>query len=184
MMKTLILNGSPRKSGDTASLIKALRQLLAGEVIEVSAYRANISPCVDCRYCITHSGCSIDDDMTEIYRALRDCDSVVLASPLFFSEVTGRVLDVGSRLQTLYCARAFRGEAPDICAKKGGIILVGGGDGSPDKAISTATTLLHHMGCKEVFRPVMSLKTNTLPAAEDAGAMAEIRALAAFLQGQ
>ena len=66
--------------------------------------------------------------------------------------------------------------------QKGGIILVGGGDGSPQKAISTATTLLHHMGCKEIFRPVMSLKTNTLPAADDERAKAEIQALAAFLQ--
>ena len=119
--------------------------------------------------------------MSQVYRALRDCDGVVLASPLYFSEVTGRVLDVGSRLQTLYCARAFREVTPDICAKRGGIILAGGGDGSPDKAISTATTLLHHMGCKEIFRPVMSLHTNALPAADDAMAMAEIRALAAFL---
>lgn len=66
--------------------------------------------------------------------------------------------------------------------KKGGIILVGGGDGSPDKAISTATTLLHHMGCKEIFKPVMSLHTNASPASDDARALAGIEALAAFLQ--
>ena len=181
-MKTLIINGSPRVKGDTASLIGRLRGLLDGDIVEVSAYRADISPCIDCRFCRTHSGCAVRDEMETVYDALRGCGSVVIASPIYFSEVTGRVLDVGSRLQTIYCARFFRGEKPDIPSKRGGIILVGGGDGSPDKAVSTSRTLLHQMGCTEIFAPVMSLATEKCPAAEDENAAKMIEELAAFLQ--
>ena len=183
-MKTLILNGSPRKHGDTASLTDRLKALLSGDITEVSAYRADISPCIDCRYCLTHSGCAIKDDMQAVYEALCCCDNVVIASPIYFSEVTGRLLDVCSRLQTVYCGRFFRGETPpEYKPKKGGIILAGGGDGSPDKALSTCRTLLHQMGCTDIFEPVFSLKTNTLPAAEDPAAGDMIAALAGYLNG-
>ena len=47
-MKTLILNGSPRVNGDTASLIKELTKKLPGEYKIVNAYQCDVSPCVDC----------------------------------------------------------------------------------------------------------------------------------------
>lgn len=47
-------------------------------------------------------------------------------------------LDVGSRLQTYFCARFFRNEEPIVKSKKGAVILVGGGDGHIDKAYGTA----------------------------------------------
>ena len=50
-MKTLILNGSPRPNGNTVALINELKKHLEGEVIELSAFRSNIAPCVDCRGC-------------------------------------------------------------------------------------------------------------------------------------
>ena len=66
-MKTLIFNGSPRKNGDTASLLKYFLEQLPGEYKIVEAYRSIISPCVDCRYCWKKSGCAIKDGMQEIY---------------------------------------------------------------------------------------------------------------------
>lgn len=48
-MKTLILNGSPRKDGDTAFLINKLISRLYGEYKIVDCYTADIAPCIDCR---------------------------------------------------------------------------------------------------------------------------------------
>ena len=39
-MKTLIFNGSPRKKGETAYMIKTLQEKLGGEFKVVDAYRA------------------------------------------------------------------------------------------------------------------------------------------------
>ena len=90
-MKTLILNGSPRVHGDTVSLINELTKSLDGEYRIVDAYRSNISPCLDCRFCWENSGCAIKDEMQEIYSYIEDCDNIVIASPIYFSELTGKM---------------------------------------------------------------------------------------------
>ena len=97
-MMTLIFNGSPRKNGDTNSLIHELMNHLQGQVKIVNAYVCNISPCVDCRYCWQKDGCSIEDDMQEVYDYIHVCDNIIIASPLYFSEISGQLLSILSRL--------------------------------------------------------------------------------------
>ena len=181
-MKTLILNGSPRPRGDTAGLIGIVRESLAGEVKVVDAYRCDVSPCVDCRYCREHPGCAIDDGMGEIYGYIQDCDNILIASPIYFSELTGKLLDLGSRLQTFFSARYFRGEEPFPSPKRGAVILVGGGDGNMDKAYDTARTLLRHMGCREIHGLVSAHDTNARPAALNERAAAGAKSVAEFFQ--
>ena len=99
-MKTLIINGSPRPKGDTASLVRRLAEHLRGEVKIVDAYRCNISPCVDCRYCWQNEGCAISDGMQELYAYLESCDNAVIASPVYFSELRAKlwIWEAGFRL--------------------------------------------------------------------------------------
>ena len=126
IVKTLILNGSPRKNGDTASLIEKITEKIVGEYRIVDAYRCNISPCFDCRYCWENSGCVINDEMQEIYKYIQECDNIMIASPLYFSELTGKLLDVGSRLQTYFCARFFRLESKKFYQKNNSSIWIYG----------------------------------------------------------
>lgn len=182
-MKALIFNGSPRKNGDTAALLSILESRLEGDIFRVNAYYDSISPCIDCRYCMKHAGCSIDDKMTEVYKQISECDNIIIASPIYFSELTGPLLCVGSRLQTYYCADFFRKEKTDIKPKKGAVILTGGGDGSFDKAVSTARILLKFMGVTEILPTVCSHNTNITPAAEDTAAVSEIIRIAEMLNG-
>ena len=180
-MKTLIINGSPRLSGDTASLVRRLAEHLRGEVTIVDAYRCNISPCVDCRYCWQNEGCAISDGMQELYAYLESCDNAVIASPVYFSELTGKTLDLGSRLQTYFCARFFRNVSPRLKEKRGGIILVGGGDGSINKAEDTARILLRHVNCRNIFPTVSYHNTNSSPAVSDPETLDSTDRLALFL---
>lgn len=170
-MKTLILNGSPRTNGDTKSLIDIIEENVIGECRVLDAYYCNISPCIDCRYCQENQGCSIHDEMQEIYDYIALCDNILIASPIYFSELTGKLLDVGSRLQTFFCARFFRHEEPISKSKKGAVILVGGGDGHMEKAYETACTLLHHMNCYDIHDAVFSHGTNNRPAIHDKQAL-------------
>jgi len=102
MKKTLIFNGSPRSNGDTASLIRILIEKLEGEFEIVNCYEADISPCIDCRECREIDDCAINDDMQKIYDYLNECDNVVIASPIYFSQPTGKLLDVVSRFQRYF----------------------------------------------------------------------------------
>lgn len=120
--------------------------------------------------------------LQEIYAYIQKCDNVIIASPLYFSELTGKLLDVGSRLQTYFCARFFRKEEPVIKAKKGAVVLVGGGDGHVDTAYRTACILLHHMNCYNIHQAVYSHNTNERPAAADENVLLGIKSIVDFLQ--
>lgn len=101
-MKTLIFNGSPRKDGDTGSLINKVTNAIKGDYKIVNAYTCNISACIDCRFCWKNQGCVIQDEMQDVYAYIQECDNILIASPIYFSELTGKLLDVGSRLQTYF----------------------------------------------------------------------------------
>ncbi len=179
-MKTLILNGSPRITGDTAQLIEKVTERILGEYRIADAYRCNVSPCIDCRYCWKKPGRAINDEMQEIYEYIQDCDNILIASPIYFSELTGKLLDLGSRLQTFWCARYFRKEEPILKSKKGAVILVGGGDGNINKPYDTACILLHHMNCYHIHEVVYSHNTNEKPAIKDETALSGINSILNF----
>ena len=109
-MKTLIINGSARKNGDTHSMIQELTKQLEGEYFILQAHSCNIHACVDCRYCWEHPQCCVQDGWQELDAYLRECDNVVIASPIYFCEITGPVLSVLSRLQVYWAAKTFRSE--------------------------------------------------------------------------
>lgn len=179
-MKTLILNGSPRKNGDTAALVKLLTKMLKGEYKIINTFYSNISPCTDCRRCQKNGVCGISDDMNEVYEYTKDCDNIVIASPIYFSELTGTLLNVCSRFQSFYCSRRFLNTEPVKTRKKGGIILVGGGDGNFDTAEKTAKTLLRQVGADSFFPLVCSHDTDNVPADKDQRAANGILKLADF----
>jgi len=179
-MKTLIFNGSPRKNGDTMALINELTKYLKGEYKIIEAYDCNIKPCIDCRYCWKNEGCSINDEMQDVYNYIKECDNILIASPLYFSELSGQLLAITSRLQTFYCAKFFRKMDPIEKKKKGGVIIVGGGDGKIEKAYSTACILLRHMNTTDIASVVSSHNTDNIPSKEDRQALKNARDLALF----
>lgn len=180
-MKTLILNGSPRKNGDTVSLIDGLIKNLNGEYKIIDVYYSNISGCIDCRYCWQNIGCSINDEMTEIYDYIIDCDCIIVASPVYFSQPTGRLLDICSRFQTYYAAKYFQNKEPEIKKKKGAVILVGGGDGKPDSAYETLCSVMKHINVTNIYKLVGSFQTNTVSTKDDYNVQRDILELTEFL---
>ena len=123
-MKTLVIIGSTRRGGDTDVLLSALLSELPGEVRILSA-SDGIEPCRDCRFCWSQEGCVIRDGMAETMEWLRACDAVVVASPIWFASLSGPLLNIVSRMQTLFAARRFRGETVEMCPKRGAILLCG-----------------------------------------------------------
>ena len=181
-MHTLIFDGSPHKNGDTAALIQAFREKLQGESTVIRAYGAQVSPCVDCRACWKKPGCAIRDGMQEIYRLIEACDAIVIACPIYYSELTGPLLSLLSRLQMYYAMGRFQKLHPNQKPKRGGVLLCGGGNGGPERAVETAQTLLRCMNAKEIAAPVMSLHTDDIPADKDETALQNARELSDFLE--
>ena len=181
-MKTLILNGSPRKSGDTASLLEAIYRYLPGEIDEISAYYDGISPCTDCRICWDGSLCPMDDRMKRVIEELPSYDNTIIASPIYFSNLSGMLLAICSRLQFLWVNRVWLGADLRGKKKKGAILLTGGGDGSHDMALKSAKIILRQLNAKSIGE-VLSLSTNELAAKEDATAIEQAISIARKLSG-
>lgn len=181
-LKTVIFNGSPRKGGDTAFLVESIGRIAARRSTGgFSAYREKITACQDCRYCCTHVGCCIADDMQKIYPQIVQADNIVIASPVYFSELTGPLLSMLSRLQAFYGSRRFLQIEQITKPKRGALVLCGGGDGEPGNAQETAAILLQMMNASLCQR-VCSLRTDTLPSREDEEALRRIHQLAKLLQ--
>ena len=107
MSKILILNGSPRKNGATASLMKALIEGAkenGNEIKEDYISSMNIKACIGCDSCMrTHAGCvQKDDDMATIYEDMVWCDVVVFVSPQFWGTITGQLKIVFDRLFAIF----------------------------------------------------------------------------------
>ena len=181
--KTLIINGSPRPNGNTAALIAQLKTRLQGEVIELSAFRSGIAPCVDCRSCWTTAKCAVRDEMDTIYA--NDFDNVVLASPVYFSTLPGQVLSLMSRLQPWHAAKFFLNKPLALREKKAAVILTAGGKGNQDKAfhhVRAMMRMLNATGYEEHW--ICSPNTDTIPAQEDEKALAAVLELADWLNGE
>ncbi|NLO48962.1 MAG: flavodoxin family protein [Clostridiales bacterium] len=176
-MKTLVFNGSPNNSGETMTILNEMRKHLHGEADIVEAYRSHISPCIDCRHCWTNDECAIQDDMQQIYDNIDKYDNVILASPIHFTELSGMLLTVTSRLQMYWCAEFFRGTTLIKNKKNAVLILTGGGGASPAKPLSTAKNIFRHLNA-ELIGQVYSLSTNDIPAKDDRAAMEKAKALA------
>ena len=103
MSNILILNGSPRKNGATASLMKALIEGAkenSNQIKEDYITSMNIKACIGCDSCLrTHQGCvQKDDDMAVIYEDLDWADVVVFVSPQFWGTVSGQLKVVFDRM--------------------------------------------------------------------------------------
>lgn len=125
-MKTLVFFGSARLKGHTKAMVDMFIDQLEGEVEVIDAYRLNeVAPCKDCRYCWHKKGCSIKDGMQDIYEKIEEADNIVLASPMYFHSITGKLKSVIDRLQ-VYWAGHIRKDMPENFTKKGAILMVGG----------------------------------------------------------
>lgn len=166
-MKTLIINGSPRREGDTAHMAALLQKYLKGEIETVYLFEEKIAPCIDCRFCRKERGCALGDDFDALAQMIQMADAVVIASPIWFGSLPGPFLSAMSRLQSYFCARTFRGEGAVFWKKKGAILLSGGGSGGAEGALRTAGILLREMGVEGEIPKVMSLDTDQLSVTMD-----------------
>ncbi len=121
----LVFFGSPHKNGYTRSILNAALDLIPDKKITfVSAYDRNVSPCIDCGFCKINEAC-IFDDMDDIDQSLRECDTIIIASPVYNFSFPSPLKAVIDRMQRYYCSYKFLGNK-FFTNKKALIILTQG----------------------------------------------------------
>ena len=168
-MKTLVINGSPRRKGDTSYLVHLINKKLRGEVDIINVYDFGFNPCIDCRACLDNKACIFDDEMSDLIDNIERYDNIIIATPLYYNQPTGELLSLMSRNQIIFNqGRKLRG-------KRGGVIVVGGGDSivNSSDAEKTIRIMLKSYNVN-VIAYARSLHTSTLPAKSDLVAINEV----------
>lgn len=130
-MRVAAFNGSPRRGGNTELLLwEALKPIeYAGhDVVKFNLNELNIQPCQDCGGCEATGQCVQDDDMGMIADAIRQCERIILASPIFFFSLSAQTKLMIDRCQAFWCERYLMKrsipQGPD--GRKGLFLVVGG----------------------------------------------------------
>lgn len=92
-MRIVILNGSPRKNGATASLLREFEKKLSSyndvEVKYVDISELKIDSCKGCCVCYKRGQCYINDDAENLSKQIGCADGVIIGSPTYASNISG-----------------------------------------------------------------------------------------------
>lgn len=104
--KIVILNGSPRRKGNTSALVREFTKGAESAGNMVTEFFLDSMDIHGCKGCFGgHSGkacpCVQKDDMAQIYPAVKDCDVIVLATPLYYWNMSGQIRTAVDRLFAL-----------------------------------------------------------------------------------
>lgn len=144
--KIVILNGSPRPSGNTAALIQAFAEGAASaghQVTRFNLQKMDIHPCLGC--CKggsdPESPCVQKDDMGKIYPAYREADLICLASPLYYWTVSGQLKCAFDRLFAVAECNADLANPVKECV----LLMAAEGDGF-EESVYWYDRLMAHLG--------------------------------------
>ncbi|MFA5161134.1 MAG: flavodoxin family protein [Elusimicrobiales bacterium] len=92
-MKVVAFNGSARRDGNTAALIRHVFAELEKEGIETEMIQLagrNITGCAACYKCFETKNrrCALGGEMNEFIAKMEEADAIILASPTYFADIT------------------------------------------------------------------------------------------------
>lgn len=124
-MKVLMLNGSPRKDGNTAIDLKEMEKIFQAEGIDVETVQVGnqaVRGCISCYSCKKNGKCIFDDQVNQVASKFQDADGLVVASPVYYGSANGALVSFLDRL--FYSAsfdKTMKVGASVAVARRGGI---------------------------------------------------------------
>jgi len=145
MSKVLILNGSPRKKGNTSYLVEELRKMVQeqGHKVEILALNDyDIKPCQGCFWCYKDFPlkCVQDDVMNTLYPKALDSDVLVFASPIYWFTYSAQLKLFVDRLVALHVKGGHA-----LNGRKFATIFVYGDSNSESSGVYAAIDSIEHM---------------------------------------
>lgn len=108
-IKIIILNGSPKKNGNTETLVSwfaegAFSRNASIEIVRAAFLDYKINGCISCRRCqeIKKYECVINDDARAILKKMAKADVIVFATPLYFYGPSAQLKLIMDRMFSLY----------------------------------------------------------------------------------
>ena len=144
-MKYVIINGSPRRK-NTWKAIKQAKTNLNGEFEEIHLRDEKIPMCVGCYNCIMESEekCPHYNIIHPIIEKIRDCDGIIIASPVYAMNVTALLKNFLDHTAYLY-------HRPEFFTKKALVVVTTAGAGQK-KVANYIDETLRHWGVNKVYK--------------------------------
>jgi multimeric flavodoxin WrbA len=92
-MKLLGISCSPRKNGNTEILVKEALKTASDAGWQTEVFfmsEKNVAPCDACGGCFKTGTCVINDSMQELYKLMDQADGIIIASPVYFGNVSAQ----------------------------------------------------------------------------------------------
>ena len=99
MSKIIFMNGSPNKKGNTNRIGEELLKNISHDILQMSNYRVS-----------QYGNVSADDEISEIFKALEDKDTIVIGAPIYWYTVGGILKTFIDRLYMLPEAEVLKGK--------------------------------------------------------------------------
>ena len=100
-MKVLMINGSPRKEGNTTLALQEMEAIFFAEGMEYETVWVGTQPirgCIACGGCYKLGKCVFDDAVNEVAEKFRDADGLVVASPVYYASANATLIALLDRL--------------------------------------------------------------------------------------
>ena len=111
-MKTIILNGSPRKNWNTALMLKEAKkgaESVGAETEYIDLYDLTYTGCRSCMACKRKGAerchCFWKDDLSPVIDRIFDADALIIGSPIYLGDITSQVHGLIERLH--FCALSY-----------------------------------------------------------------------------
>ena len=123
-MKVLIINGSPRKDGNTAIAIREMEQVFQQKGVEVETVQIgnqDVRGCIACGSCAKNGKCVFNDVVNELAPKFEEADGLVVASPVYYASANATLIACLDRLfYSTPFDKTMKVGASVVCARRGG----------------------------------------------------------------
>ena len=123
-MKVLILNGSPKITGNTAVAINEIVKTFEADGVETKVIHVgnkNIRGCIACGKCGELGHCVFNDEVNEAAAEFEKADGLIVASPVYYASANATLIACLDRLfYSSHFDKKMKVGASVVVARRGG----------------------------------------------------------------
>ncbi|EKQ53638.1 MULTISPECIES: flavodoxin family protein [unclassified Clostridium] len=165
-MKIIAINGSPRKTWNTATLLNKALEGAASQGADTELIHLNdlkYRGCISCFACKRkdgqHGKCAMKDDLTDILEKLETADAIIFGSPIYYMSITAGMNALLERF--LYSHSIYSSKVPTVYPRKiraGFIYTMNATEKQIEQfGLKQSLSLRENMIAKTIGRPLESL---------------------------
>ena len=189
-MHVIAINGSPRKKGNTSTLIHAMLEgarEAGAETSEAHLHTLDMKGCMGCLSCRTkHGVCAQKDGLSPFLEGIKTCDALIVGCPIYMYRISGQMKLFVDRVYSLYTPKEGGGYNSAVPAGKRFAMVISQGAQDPQQYVRSLRWLTGMtgtgLGMKEVGR-IIHTDSHELPADKNEALCQEAKAIGRKLVG-